>query len=114
MTVLPEQSDLDQVRIRAKELKQALVAGEQTALDRVLACHPKFAGRPAERLEGWTFTLRDAQVTIARELGFDSWNALVTELSDVDLPRWNPTSLFRYTSRAAAEASKAPSRLRRS
>jgi len=106
MTSLPDHPDLDQLRTRAKELKRALLAGEQPALDRVLASHPKFAGRPAERLEGWTLTLRDAQATIARELGFGSWKALITELGNDDRPRWNPTSEFEYISRADAEASK--------
>ena len=103
---MPDHPDVEQLRIQAKELKRALLAGEQTALDRVLAFHPKFAGRPAERLEGWTFALRDAQVTIARELGFGSWKTLVSELSDGDRPRWNPESHFQFISRAGAEAAK--------
>jgi hypothetical protein len=61
MTSRPDRPDLDQLRTQAKELKRALAAGEQTAIDRLLASHPKFAGRPAERADGWTFTLRDAR-----------------------------------------------------
>jgi hypothetical protein len=102
MTSLPDRPDLHQLRIQAKELKRALEAGEQEALDRVLACHPKFAGRPAERMEGWPFTLRDAQVTLARELGFDSWKALSTGVGGA--PRWDPTVSSAIIRRAFAEA----------
>ncbi|MDQ3499818.1 MAG: hypothetical protein M3488_02340 [Actinomycetota bacterium] len=75
MSVLPDRPDLNQLRIQAKELKRAFEQGEQSAIDRILESHPKFTGRRAERLEGWKLSLRDAQVTIARELGFESWRA---------------------------------------
>ena len=106
MTSLPDRPDLDQLRTQAKELKRALAEGEQDALDRVLASHPKFAGRPAERAEGWTFTLRDAQVTIARELGFESWKELLEQVDDSGPRRWNPQSDHQFITRAAAEATK--------
>jgi hypothetical protein len=102
MTSLPDRPDLRQLRIQAKELKRAAEAGEREALTRILTSHPKFAGRPAERLEGWRFTLRDAQVTIARELGFDSWKALLTEVEGA--PRWDATVSSGISRRAFAEA----------
>jgi hypothetical protein len=102
MTSLPDRPDLHQLRIQAKELKRAIEAGEQEALDRVLASHPKFTGRPAERMEGWRFTLRDAQVTIARELGFDSWKALLAEVEGAT--RWDSTVSSDIIRRAFAEA----------
>jgi hypothetical protein len=102
MTSLPDRPDLRQLRIQAKELKSAIEAGDQAALDRILASHPKFAGRPAERMEGWRFTLRDAQVTMARELGFDSWKALLIELEGT--PRWGSTASSDISRRAFAEA----------
>lgn len=106
MTSRPDRPDLDQLRIQAKELKRALVAGDQVAMDRLLASHPKYAGRPAERTERQTFTLRDAQVTIARELGFESWKALLEEIDDTGTRRWNPPSDLQFITRAAAEATK--------
>ncbi|MGH8923472.1 MAG: Clp protease N-terminal domain-containing protein [Acidimicrobiia bacterium] len=102
MTSLPDRPDLHQLRIQAKELKRAIKAGEQEALDRVLASHPKFAGRGAARMEGWTFTLRDAQVMIARELGFDSWKVLLTAVEGA--PRWDSSVSFDISRRAFAEA----------
>jgi hypothetical protein len=53
-------------------------------------------------MEGWHFTLRDAQVTIARELGFDSWRALLADLEGGR--RWEPVASSDISSRAFAEA----------
>ncbi|MEX0698133.1 MAG: hypothetical protein WD354_00235, partial [Acidimicrobiia bacterium] len=103
MTSLPDRPDLNQLRIQTKELKRALVAGDQSALDRVLASHPKFAGRPAERAEGRTFTLRDAQVTVARELGFESWQKLLDAI-DAHTIRWGASEDWSYFNRAFSVA----------
>ena len=102
MTSLPDRPDLRQLRTRAKELRRAFEAGHQDAVARVLASHPKFAGRPAERLEGWRLTLRDAQATIARELGFDSWKALSAKI--LGAPRWDASASSDIARRAFAEA----------
>jgi hypothetical protein len=102
MTSLPDRPDLRQLRTRAKELQHAFEAGDQEAKARVLASHPKFAGRPAERLEGWRLTLRDAQATIARELGFDSWKALSAKI--IGAPRWDASASSDIAKRAFAEA----------
>jgi len=102
----PDPPDLGQLRTQAKELKRAFLEGDQTAVDRILASHPKFAGRPAERLEGWHLTLRDAQVTIARELGFESWKALSAEVEGEWENRWRSSSSAGITTRASAEAFK--------
>lgn len=107
MTSLPDHPDLEQLRTQAKELKRALAAGDQTALDRVLASHPKFADRPADRADGWQFTLRDAQVTLARELGFVSWKALLENVEDVEeRVRWKASASVDIIERAFDEAKK--------
>lgn len=85
---LPDRPDPDQLRNQAKELKRDLASGRADAIQRVLEFHPKFAGRPAERVEGWTFTLRDAQVTIAREYGFESWAVLMRQVEGQQVTRW--------------------------
>jgi len=94
MSSLPDRPDIDQLRRRAKDLKRAVVSGDTSAIDRVLASHPKYAGRPSERLHPQTLSLRDAQVTVARELGFDSWQKLVIALekatSEAAVDRWEP------------------------
>ena len=106
MTSLPDRPDLDQLRTQAKELKRALVAGNQAALDRVQASHPKYVGRPKERLGQVAMTLRDAQVTIARELGFDSWKALLAAVEGPAVKRWSPSADYSLIHRAFREMEK--------
>ena len=93
MKKLPDRPDAGQLRTQAKELKRALVSDDPDAKDRVLRFHPKFAGRPAERMEGWIFTLRDAQATIAREYGFESWKKLLHEIEGERVKRWGEADL---------------------
>jgi ankyrin repeat protein len=66
---LPDHPDLDQLRRRAKELRDAVRAGEPSALNR-FASH---IGAPAR---GESVSLAAAQVVIAREHGFASWPRL--------------------------------------
>lgn len=104
MTSLPDRPDLDQLRTQAKELKRALIAGELNALERVLASHPKYAGQPSDRLVAAGLTLRDAQVTVARELGFESWKALLAEVEGVGASRWQGRESDGISRRAFKEA----------
>ncbi len=66
---LPERPSLTQLRKRAKDLLRAARGDDAAAISRLTAI-----GRsaPADRI-----TLADAQLTIARELGFPSWPKLV-------------------------------------
>ena len=66
---LPARPDLDQLRRRAKELRDAARAGDPAALSRIAAHAP--ASAPV--------TLAAAQLTIAREHGFASWPRLKAE-----------------------------------
>jgi ankyrin repeat protein len=66
---LPERPSLDQLRRRAKELRDAVRAGEPSALNR-------FASHLAVPTSGEAVTLAAAQVVIAREHGFASWPRL--------------------------------------
>ena len=70
--------DIARWRAEAKALRAAVVAGDEAALGRVLAAHPKYVDRPLERLRTnrIRFSLNDAQLTIARENGSDSWSML--------------------------------------
>jgi hypothetical protein len=85
--------ELDQLRRRAKDLRRAVVAGEEAAAARVVAAHPKYVDRPADRLQPAAFTLRDAQATLACELGFGSWHELVDTVEverETSRQRWDP------------------------
>ena len=65
---LPERPDLDQLRRRAKELRDAARERHAAALERFARHHP--SARPD------TVSLAAAQLVIARELGFSSWPRL--------------------------------------
>ena len=65
---LPERPDLDQLRRRAKELRDAARRGDAAAWERFARHHPS-ARQDA-------VSLAAAQLVIARELGFSSWPRL--------------------------------------
>jgi len=65
---LPEHPDLDQLRRRAKELRDAIRLGDPVAAERLAR------QRPTDH-QG-EFGLAAAQLVIARELGFSSWPKL--------------------------------------
>ncbi|MGH9279974.1 MAG: Clp protease N-terminal domain-containing protein [Acidimicrobiales bacterium] len=69
---------------QARDLWRGVVAGEPEAIERVCRSHPKYAGRPSDRLDPSTITLRDAQEAVGREHGFAGWKEVV------DTPRWDP------------------------
>ncbi len=84
VTTLPSNADLTQLRAQAKELRRAFAGGNPAAEARVRAVVPDC---------GFEITLRDAQLVIAREHGFDGWRelsaAVVTQQSGGrDLDRW--------------------------
>jgi ankyrin repeat protein len=70
--LLPPRPSLDQLRRRAKELRDAARSGDPAALGRITAHTP--AARPG------TVTLAAAQLAIAREHGYPSWPQLVAEV----------------------------------
>jgi ankyrin repeat protein len=69
---LPPRPSLDQLRRRAKELRDAARSGDAAALGRITARTP--AARPG------TVTLAAAQLAIAREHSYPSWPQLVAEV----------------------------------
>jgi Ankyrin repeat len=69
---LPPQADLDQLRRRAKELRDAARSGDPAALGRITAHVPAATAR--------TVTLATAQLAIAREHGYPSWPQLAAEV----------------------------------
>ncbi len=85
---LPANPNLTQLKRQAKELKSALESRDPDALERIRLSHPTF-GDVGDR----HFTLRDAQVTLAREYGFDGWHQLSTHVGEQmvdqrDLHHW--------------------------
>jgi hypothetical protein len=76
---LREHPDLDQLKRQAKELLAAFREGETTAIAEVNAHYR--AADPA------TFALHDAQLTLARSYGFDSWPKLKAYVDGVTVAR---------------------------
>jgi hypothetical protein len=70
-TPLPAKASLSQLRAQAKDLRKAVTKGRPDAIERIRKHH-----RDPE-----TFTLRDAQLTIAREYGLASWGELMEKVA---------------------------------
>lgn len=86
---LPANPNISQLKKQAKDLADLVRSHDSTAIERVVTFHP--AG--TEALENEPFALREAQVTLAREYGFDSWQMLNIEagnrmFDERDLHRW--------------------------
>ncbi|HST58132.1 MAG TPA: ankyrin repeat domain-containing protein, partial [Longimicrobium sp.] len=77
---LPAGLHLEQQKKRARELLNAVRAGDSDAIDRFSRHHPRCAGRPAASVRAGPWALHDAQLVVAREHGFMSWPRLKAEL----------------------------------
>ena len=77
---LPAGLHLEQQKKRARELLNAVCAGDSDAIDRFSRPHPRCAGRPAASVRAAPWALHDAQLVVAREHGFMSWPRLKAEL----------------------------------
>ncbi|GIG60505.1 hypothetical protein Lfu02_48770 [Longispora fulva] len=81
---IPDNADLGQLRAQAKELRRAAANGNPAALARVRAVLPD---------AGVDLSLRDAQLTVAREYGQPGWRELAAAVvaqqsGGKDLHRW--------------------------
>ena len=81
---LPARPSLEQLKRQAKELLQAAQAKDPAALARFRAL-PAFATITDGNLARSVLALHDAQSVIAREHGFDSWNALRERVEELTL-----------------------------
>lgn len=70
----PFRLDLEQQRKRAKELRQAFVAGDESARGRFRLHHPTIL--KVEDVPAHSLRLSDAQLVVAREAGVPSWPKL--------------------------------------
>ena len=76
---LPDRPNLEQLKKQAKSLLHGAQAREPEALKRFTVL-PAFAQSTIVQLGAMALALHDAQSVIAREHGFDSWNALREEV----------------------------------
>lgn len=69
---LPSNPNLRQLRNQAKDLHKAQKADDPSALRRIGESHPRFSGSSQTEIAAAEIILADAQLVIARELGFAS------------------------------------------
>lgn len=81
---LPPRPSLDQLRRQAKELLRRAREGKPDALARIRAL-PAFATHDADARLQASLALHDAQSAVAREYGFNSWNALRERVEELTL-----------------------------
>jgi hypothetical protein len=90
---LPANPDLRQLRTRAKDVRRGVHRGVPADLDLVARHHPRGAALIASAGTRADVTLRDAQLALARSLGFEGWHALVQgvglrRVEERDMHRW--------------------------
>jgi ankyrin repeat protein len=83
---LPPDADLRQLRNQAKDLRRAWKKGDTDAIRRIAQSHPRFSGLTPAEVAAARFVLADAQLVIARELGFDSWPKLKKHIDSLGQP----------------------------
>jgi hypothetical protein len=84
---LPSPFDAGQLRRRAKELRAAAAGGDLVARERVRRSHPRLGPARLTDADLDGFTLRDAQLCVARELGFDGWAAVLAHAQGTAVKR---------------------------
>ena len=80
---LPATPSLEQQKKQARELLDAVRAGDAVAFRRFQANHPQCAALPETDLRPHKFSLHQAQLVIAREYGFPSWPRLKAHIEQV-------------------------------
>ena len=73
---LPSNPNLDHLRYQAKDLLKENAAGDPGAAQRIREFHPRFTRATDAEIFAAHLKLSDAQLTIARESGFQSWARL--------------------------------------
>ena len=83
---LPPDANLRQLRNQAKDLCRACREGVPDAFRRIGQAHPSFSGFTQAEIAAVGVRLADAQLVIARELGFDSWPKLKKHFDSLSQP----------------------------
>jgi len=70
---LPSRPSLEQLKHQAKDLLRSFKAGDAAAFQRFRESHPRWSSASELERRGAEWSLVDAQLVIAREYGFDTW-----------------------------------------
>ena len=89
---LPFRAPLEAYQQAARDLFDALTAGDEAAAWRFKWQHPLFRGKSADDVRAATLDLTDAQLVIARDYGFENWVDLAAFAADVT--REGPIATF--------------------
>lgn len=81
---LPDNPNLKQLKDNAKTLRDLVRASLEPPLDLVREHHPRFGSIEAGSIEAAAFKLSDAQLTVARHYGFQSWPRLKAHVEEVN------------------------------
>jgi hypothetical protein len=73
---LPRDANLRRFGNQAKDLCRACRKGEPNAVWRIGQTHPSYSGLTLAEIAAVGIVLAEAQLVVARELGFDSWPKL--------------------------------------
>ena len=89
---LPSNPNLDHLRYQAKDLLSAHAARDPQVAQRIREFHPRFHRATDAAIFITNLSLADAQLTIARERGFENWARLKRHIekptpTDLGLPR---------------------------
>jgi hypothetical protein len=87
---LSSNPNLERLKGTAKDLRGFVRAGVQGAIETVREHHPRMGSLAAGSPEALGFKLADAQLTLARHLGFASWPKLVKCVEDMGPLRRSP------------------------
>ena len=79
---LPNQADITHLKHQARDLLRSYRRQAPDTLQRIREFHPRFTGSGDQAIAARTFTLSDAQLTIAREYGIASWQRLRTVVAE--------------------------------
>lgn len=101
---LPPDANLRQLRNQAKDLRRACRKGDPVAIRRIGESHPRFSGLTEAEIAAAGVALADAQLVIARELGFDSWPKLKKHFESLSQPA---TSMHELATEDNVQAMKA-------
>ena len=77
---LPAKPNLENLKKQAKGLLRAHREQDRAAAERIKAQLPRAADADLDAILAGEFSLQEAQLVIARELGFASWPKLVEEV----------------------------------
>ena len=90
---LPVRPNLEQYRKQAKDLLKNVVAAVPVAVTRIRTHHPRLQDLPAADIQRMPFKLADAQLVIAREHGFASWQKFSKQVLLGSTAQQSPASI---------------------